>query len=296
MELTLRKSRTARVMITERQRKKIVSMYTQLSNEVAQQADRLSHDSSVSAILKERQLKDLQASLNRALEKNGVTLQSDIQLSMRSVIASVGGDTSDWLKLFGLSVNSSLASVEDDIVKSVMFGKAYKEKWYLSEAIWGDVSSKKEDIQTIIAKGIAGNKSVYDIAKDLEKFVNPFSVKPWDWSKVYPGTAKVIDYNAQRLARTMISHAYQQAIERSVQYNPFVIGIQWHSSGARPCKLCQDRDGRIYSKGEMPMDHPNGMCYWTVITQDMDTISSRLADWVNGGDNPEVERYIKSLQ
>lgn len=283
-------------MVTETQRKKIVAMYTQLSDEVAQQADRLSHDPSVSAILKQQQLKDLQKGLNKALEKNGAVLQNDIQLSMRSVISSVGGDVSDWLKLFGLSVNSSLASVEDSIVRSVMFGKVYKEKWYLSEAIWGDVQLKKDDIQTIIAKGIAGNKSVYDIAKDLEKFVNPFAVKPWDWSKVYPGTAKVIDYNAQRLARTMISHAYQQAIERSVQYNPFVTGIQWHSSGSRPCKLCQDRDGRVYSKGEMPMDHPNGMCYWTAVTQDMDTVAGRLADWVNGEDDPEVERYIKSLQ
>lgn len=296
MALTFRKSRTVRVMVTETQRKKIVAMYTQLSDEVAQQADRLSHDPSVSAILKQQQLKDLQKGLNKALEKNGAVLQNDIQLSMRSVISSVGGDVSDWLKLFGLSVNSSLASVEDSIVRSVMFGKVYKEKWYLSEAIWGDVQLKKDDIQTIIAKGIAGNKSVYDIAKDLEQFVNPSAVKPWDWSKVYPGTAKVVDYNAQRLARTMISHAYQQAIERSVQYNPFVTGIQWHSSGSRPCKLCQDRDGRVYSKGEMPMDHPNGMCYWTAVTQDMDTVAGRLADWVNGEDDPEVERYIKSLQ
>ena len=113
---------------------------------------------------------------------------------------------------------------------------------------------------------------------------------------MYPGTAKVVDYNAQRLARTMISHAYQQSIERSVQYSPFVTGIQWHASGSRPCPLCQDRDGVIYAKGDMPMDHPNGMCYWTAVTQDMDTVADRLADWVNGEDDPEVERYIKSLQ
>lgn len=296
MALTFRKSRTVRVMVTEAQRKKIVNMYTQLSNEVAQQAERLSHDPSVSAQLKELQLKDLQRGLNKALEINGATLHSDIQLSMRSVIESVGGDTSDWLKLFGVSVKSSLASVEDDIVKSIAFGRIYKEKWYLSKAIWSDVKSKQSDIQTVIANGVAGNKSVYDIAKDLEKYVNPSAKKPWDWSKVYPGTAKVVDYNAQRLARTMISHAYQQAIERSVQYNPFVTGIQWHASGSRPCELCQDRDGVIYEKGDMPMDHPNGMCYWTAITQDIDIVADRLADWVNGADDPEVDKYVNSLQ
>ena len=296
MALTFRKSRTVRVMVTEAQRKKIVSMYTQLSNEVAQQADRLSHDPSVSAILKQQQLKDLQNALNKALERNGAVLQNDIQLSMRSVIASVGGDISDWLKMFGVSTGASLASVEDDIIKSIAFGKVYKEKWYLSKAIWSDVKSKQSDIQTVIAKGVAGNKSVYDIAKDLEKYVNPSARKDWDWSKVYPGTAKVVDYNAQRLARTMISHAYQQSIERSVQYSPFVTGIQWHASGSRPCPLCQDRDGVIYAKGDMPMDHPNGMCYWTAVTQDMDIVADRLADWVNGEDDPEVERYINSLQ
>ena len=114
---------------------------------------------------------------DKALERNGAVLQNDIQLSMRSVIASVGGDVSDWLKMFGVSTGASLASVEDDIIKSIAFGKVYKEKWYLSKAIWSDVKSKQSDIQTVIAKGVAGNKSVYDIAKDLEKYVNPAAKK-----------------------------------------------------------------------------------------------------------------------
>ena len=70
------------------------------------------------------------------------------------------------------------------------------------------IKNTQGDIQYIVAQGIASQKSAFDIAKDLEKYVDPSAKKDWAWSKVYPGTKKVVDYNAQRLARTMVSHAY----------------------------------------------------------------------------------------
>ena len=57
------------------------------------------------------------------------------------------------------------------------------------------------------------NCSYYEIAKDLESYVRPNARLPWnlrmaDGKKIYK---KQIDYNAQRLARTLVQHGYQQS-------------------------------------------------------------------------------------
>jgi SPP1 gp7 family putative phage head morphogenesis protein len=168
----------------------------------------------------------------------------------------------------------------------------------LSRSIWNSTSKAKKDINTIIAEGIAQNKSTYDIAKDLEKYVNPSAKKDWAWSKVYPGTNKVVDYNAQRLARTMVSHAYQQAFVRVTKPNPFVTKYRWLASNSnRVCELCNSRDGVLFEKDDLPMDHPNGMCTFTaVIDQPMTDIADRIADWALGQPDSELDTFAQFLQ
>ena len=160
--------------------------------------------------------------------------------------------------------------------------------------------SKKthKDIDKIVAEGVALNKSAYDIAKDLERYINPTARKEWDWSKVYPGTNRVIDYNAQRLARTLVAHAYQQSLERTCEKNPFVTGYKWVSANSdRTCELCKERDGQIYEKGDLPLDHPNGLCtFIAVIPDSMTDISNRLADWAKGKSDSALDEFAESLR
>lgn len=155
----------------------------------------------------------------------------------------------------------------------------------------------QQDINSIIAKGIAENKSSYDIAKDLEKYVNPSAKKDWDWSKVYPGTNKKVDYNAQRLARTMVSHAYQYSFVQTTKHNPFVEDYIWRSAGSeRTCEICAERNGKHYAKDKLPLDHPNGLCTFIANTPDnMEDIADRLADWAHGKSDPELDEFVKSL-
>ena len=120
----------------------------------------------------------------------------------------------------------------------------------------------------------------------------------WDWSKVYPGTAKKVDYSAQRLARTMVSHAYQQSFVKTTQKNPFVTKYKWVSSGgARMCEICAARDGVEYSKTDLPLDHPNGMCTFIAVIEDsMTDIADRIADWALGGSDPELDTFARTLR
>ena len=180
-------------------------------------------------------------------------------------------------------------------MNEILFGKAYKDRKGLSERIWLDTKKFNKDIDYIVAEGIANKKSTYEIAKDLEKYVNPKASKDWEWSKVYPNTNKVVDYNAQRLARTSIQHAFQQSQKRSCKKNPYVEHIRWLSSNSsRTCELCNSRNNQLYKINDVPLDHPNGLC--TTIPQiekRLDEIGEELKSWVDGEANAKLDKWFK---
>ena len=160
-----------------------------------------------------------------------------------------------------------------------------------------------------MARGIAANKGVYDVAKDLEAYVNPEARKTYRWARDYPGSNKVVDYNASRLARTMMSHAYQEAFERSTAKDPWVEAYQWNTGhNNRVCPLCIEREENdeyglgpgVYPKGEVPLDHPNGQCFLTIVqTKSTNDVVNDLANWYNGtGDekmNGLIDEFAYSL-
>ena len=125
----------------------------------------------------------------------------------------------------------------------------------------------------------------------LERYLKPGVTKPWSWRKVYPNSNQIVDYNTQRLARTSVTHAYQISFQRSTRNNPFIEKYQWHSSNSgRVCPLCLSRDGQLYEKDDVPLDHPNGMCIITaVISKSYEQIADELADWARGGKNPALD-------
>ena len=243
-------------------------------------------------------LEKLQQQINEELTVLGRDVQYLIQTNMAAVAGAAVDDSIALLSKMGFPIQGAFSSIPRDVVKSLLTGQVYEGRWSLSRALWNSTTKAKKDINTIIAEGIAQNKSTYDIAKDLEKYVNPSARKDWAWSKVYPGTNKVVDYNAQRLARTMVSHAYQQAFVRVTKPNPFVTKYKWLASNSnRVCELCNSRDGVLFEKDDLPMDHPNGMCTFTaVIDQPMTDIADRLADWALGKPDPELDTFAQFLQ
>lgn len=295
-EWRLRSAEKLRLKLTKSQQKKIQEMYQQISTNIHKELAGLPDTSS--GQLRKLYLDKLQQQINEELTKVGSSTKDLIEKNMMSVAAAAGKDVNDWLRKTGFPIQGAFSHVPGDIVKSVLTGQVYEGNWSLSRAIWNNTAKAKTDINKIIAEGIAQNKSTYDIAKDLEKYVNPKAKKDWDWSKVYPGTNKKVDYNAQRLARTLVSHAYQQAFVRNTRLNPFVEKYRWEASNsARVCELCSSRDGVLYDKDDLPMDHPNGMCTFTaVISDSMEDIADRLADWVQGANDPELGTFADFLR
>lgn len=283
-----------RLKITREQQEHIRDLYRQASAEVgklAEQAPRVPSDA-----LRQQYLHTLQSQIDEQLRDIESQLNGTIRSGMTDTVKATVDDAKSFLKENGLPIKGAYSHVPADIVRSVASGQLYTGNWTLSKALWLNTKETQQDVQSIVAQGIIQNKSAYDIAKDLEKYVNPDARKDWNWSKVYPGTKKVVDYNAQRLARTMVSHAYQQAFVRTTQKNPFVSKYKWEASNSgRVCEICEERDGKLFDKDDLPLDHPNGMCTFTAVMDNLEKIGERLGDWAVGKSDPELDKWAEDL-
>lgn len=294
-KLNLNTAENIRVQIALQQEKEIERMYRKIVRSINKEMKTLPNTTSGS--LRGMYLSKLKGQVNDQLRNLGKGLEETITSNMSRAAQAVVEDNLSFLRYVDMPIQGAFSHVPRDVVESIITGRVYQGDWSLSKAIWKHTQKAQKDINTIIAQGVAQNKSAYEIAKELEKYVNPAAQKPWDWNKVYPGTAKKIDYNAQRLARTMVSHAYQQSFVRTTQKNPFVTKYRWEASNSRACELCASRDGQYFDKDDLPMDHPNGMCtYIAVIEDSMTDIADRIADWSLGyTQDPELDQFYEFL-
>ena len=292
----LNNAENKRTQLTEKQSKDIIQIYKKASQTAKKQAEKLK-GKDVSEVRKKQYLNKLQEQLQKELDKATADLESMMYDDVKTITNKTISATTDFLKKAGINMVGIYSTVPDEVIKRIVKGSVYKGNWSLSQRIWSNVQKVHDDIRKVIAAGIAAQKSVYDIAKDIEKYVSPTAKKTWEWSKVYPNTNKKVDYSAQRLARTLSQHAYQQSLVLTTQKNPFVKGIKWNiSNSGRVCPICKKRNGKIFTHGTLPLDHPNGMCYFTtVMTGNMSEIADRLADWANGKQDKLIDEYARSL-
>lgn len=300
MNLIFKDAEKARDAIMASQKKEIAKLYKDWADEIGERAKYYSHKSTASSEVSERQMRELQRMLRATSQEISNEIYSKIKQNIYLVADSMVKCNTKWMASFGFTesgLNAAFNHVPDDIVRRLITGQIYDSGWSLSKRIWGDNEATLKDIYRIVAKGTAENKPIYDIAKELEAYVNPNRRLPWnltakDGVKIYKRT---VDYNAQRLARTLVQHGYQQSFIATTQKNPFVTEYVWHSNGSRVCELCNARDGTRYKKDELPMDHPNGMCVMEpVVAKDM---VDQLANWFNSPDGtyPEIDEFAKNF-
>ncbi len=299
-KLIFKDSEKIKEEIMESQQKEIMKLYNDWANEIGDRAEYYSHKTNASAPLSERYYKELQKQLRQTSQEVSNQIYGKIKSNMYKVSDAVVADNVNWLKSLGFStdgVNAAFSYVPEETVRNLVTGKIYESGWSLSSRIWGDNEDTLKDIYRIMAKGVAENRPIYDIAKNLEAYVRPNARLPWnlrmsDGVKIFK---KQVDYNAQRLARTLVQHSYQQSFLATTQKNPFVLDYIWHSNGSRACELCLSRDGQHFKKDELPMDHPNGMC---VMEPNVDENTlNELADWFNSPDGtyPEIDEFASNF-
>lgn len=303
--LIFKDAEAAKNAIMDSQKKEIAALYEKWADEIGDRASYFAKKSTASSVVSERQMKELQKMMKATGQQVSNEVYYKIKGNMYTIADAVVADNVKWLETFGFSkdgLNAAFNYVPDEVVRNLITGQIYDSGWSLSARIWGDNEQTMKDAYQIMAKGLAENKPIYDIAKELEQYVRPSAAKSWnpvlamkntktgqiEYKRIYK---KQVDYNAQRLARTLAQHSYQQSFIATTQKNPFITDYIWHSNGSRPCELCMSRDGQHYKKDQLPMDHPNGMCTMEpTVAEDM---VDQLADWFNSPDGtyPEIDEF-----
>lgn len=298
-KLKLKDAAKARDSITKKQLIEIRNMYRKAAKDLQKEMQRLKYKDNVSSILQQQRIAELQKEINKVIEEIGKEIESGIRTSILEVSSDVCSNANKMGKELGFTLTVGYSSVPQQILRKIATGQVYDSGWSLSTRIWNMTKTTQKDIYNIVAAGRAANKGVYEIAKDLEEFVNPDKKKPWnlkmaDGKRIYK---KMVDYNAQRLVRTLNQHAYQQSVLEVTKNNPWLQDYIWHANGSRVCPICRDRDGNHYKAYNLPMDHPNGMCVIEPSFSDMDNVINDLANWVNSdiGTYPEIDKYASEL-
>ena len=264
--------------IMRTQKREIEDLYLNCAAEIDKMARYYSNKQNASAALQAQYYNELKMQILAQAAEVSKSTEQTITQSAHIVSDSVAKCNSDWLKSYGIEgapINAAFSAISDYSVRSVLSGAIYKDGQGLSSRIWRDLQQTQHD------------------------YVNPKKQKNWnlkmsDGRYVYKSK---VDYNAQRLARTIIQHTYQKSLVNSTAKNPFVGGFIWLANGSRACQVCLDRDGIRYDKLSLPLDHPQGMCTFEPVIPSDDVITSRLADWVAGGkgDDPGLDEFAESL-
>ena len=293
---------SVKTLQSKKVQKEIQNLYSGLAQDIRKEANKLPRTGISSDLVRKQYLEDMVKSLESEIDRMNTDIHRTVLTRMTTTAESVVSSSNKWfesMNVDGLEITGAFDYIPSEVVYNLVNGKVYSGDWTFSQALWKSGSKVKSDMYTVVAKGIAAQKPTFDIAKDLEKYVNPSAVKSWDWSKVYPGTSKKVDYSAQRLARTLIQHSYQLSLRNIMKANPFVTGVVWHSVfDARSCEICMDRDGMVYKVGMEPLDHPQGLCYVEPqIPKDMSEIAQELNSWVKGGVNRTLDKwYISAMR
>lgn len=311
----VKESRKKMLQLTLDQQREILHIYESAIEVLAEQvadATNLTLDSRWRANYLEKGLRPAQRELSKQLREGitdamrkagGAAVQPDILLFDRALdIAGID---------LGPHFTEMFSVVPNEALQWILRGDLYRDGKGLSERIWRASNDFGQDIGYILKRGIAEKKSAVTLAKDLERFLRPGAARPWEWGKVYPMLrTKQVDFSAQRLARTSITHAYRESQYRSSERNPFVDAIHWQLSDQhyeRQVKrwgrdICDDyaeqNDHGLgignYPKGEVPIGHPMCLCTtMPVVAKSLDTIAYELKAWVQGGSNPTLDEWYQ---
>lgn len=103
----------------------------------------------------------------------------------------------------------------------------------------------------------------------------------------------------QRLARTSITHSFSETTIENAKENPFNKGIKWNLSASHSFRMhgktdiCDDYAGKVFKPNEVPLQHPNCLCYFTEENEDIDQAIKELKAWSEGEANPKLDKWIE---
>lgn len=259
-------------------------------------------DTTLGARWKRNYLKALKAKLKEVQE-----VLHDVYVDGMKKGAKVGTSLyEDWLNKhfkdlsFDNSFSSMFSRVQDNVIMSLLEGGMYRDGKTLSERIWNLSKCVADDIEEVIARDLLLKKSARNMAKDLEQFIRPPEEKRKHFKDSHEYTYhrnKKVRRNAERLARTVINHAYQTSTIQGARATPFCDGLEWIAANDhRVCPLCMTREGKVFKPDDVPLDHPNGRCCLApYFSKPSDEINEEIRKWIHGEENERLDEWYAGM-
>ena len=274
--------------LSKKEAKEVADLYKDWAGKIGELADYYDKKPVPSAAIQYQYYQQLKNQVTEWSKQVTSGVYDKAGKSMNIVADAVVADNAKWMSGLGFSdkaIDAAFSNIPQSTVNALLTGSVYggTGSWSLSKAIWGDNQDTLKHVYQIVAQGVVMQMPTGDIARKLEQYVNPSKQFKWNGPEGYPPIyGKKVDYNAQRLVRTLTQHTYQQSVVATAKSNPLIDKIRWVSNGSRVCPLCMERDGKVFPITKVPLDHPNGMCVLEPVVN-WDKLDE-LADWVNEPD------------
>ena len=206
-----------------------------------------------------KQLQEQSAICNEKLPKRILDKYAEISMSV-SYNAS-----------FNRMVDKSVNVTSKEIVEQMIKGQIYKDGMGLDSRLWHSVNASGQKIEDAITSCLARGIGSAEASKTIAQFAKT-GHHTWDKKKIREklgskyaekyGTGG-LDYEALRLMRTTTTHMAQLSAINSHKVNPYSNAVIYHigHAGSRTCAMCKERNGKKFKLEEVPLDHPNGLCW-----------------------------------
>jgi hypothetical protein len=205
----------------------------------------------------------------------------------------------------------------------------------LSDRIWEARRQDRAAIDGILRQGLATGADPLAVARDLEDYLlpagrpvrNPNTGRIVTWKRgdagqllrdasgrLIPANAKGVltrtprsgmgSYAARRLARTEVSHAFNEGVRQAAEANPFVDGVKWNKSSTHERSDVCDQHASNSSRGMGPGEyrtsevpqipaHPHCRCYLTQVTpDDIGAVVAQLRNDIARDNEPTAAPFV----
>lgn len=292
------KARKKFANLNKTQEKELLKLYKELANQLSNEIASCRTTSQDAYLRKLNEIvqvniNQLNGKLNSMIGAN-IETSSQIAGTAESVYyQSITKDATLMAIFKSMPINNSRK-----VVSKLIQGNYYKDGKTLDQRLWNITQKNKNDINTLIKVNVLKGANARELAKQVDKYVNP--TKVLKAHELEDGMSKKIAYQAQRLARTSITHAFSETKIENAKNNPFNRGIKWNLSASHYARMhgktdvCDDYNGRVFKPDEVPLQHPNCLCYFTEENTDIDQALKELKAWTKGEKNPKLDKWYEA--
>ncbi|CAM3001477.1 hypothetical protein HAHI6034_10940 [Hathewaya histolytica] len=294
--------------LTQQQEKELLNIYKEAGRQIAYKLSKAKPGSLTSRYLNE---------LNKSINRYRIELKGELYKHSKEVIKA-SSEIASYVQLSYLdmiapnqnirsSFNKMFTQLPNNITKQLISGSYYEDGKTLDKRLWNITNKNARDIDSLIKINVSKGVNARELAKELDAYINPLNkLTP---NTLESGMSKNISYQAQRLARTSLTHANTETYIQGSKMNPFCQGLKWNLSPSHYERqvakygedICDEYaiqnnyelGAGIYPSSQYPVAHPNCLCYLTQENIPIEDARAELIKWLNGESNAKLDKWLE---